>query len=61
MANEAKSAVEEKIAEVTREQGGLEDVNDESPAAFGHDSASSKGVKGDLIPGGKGFPGPTGK
>ncbi len=61
MADEAKSAVKDKIDGVVSEQGGFSDVNEESPPAFGHDSAESAGVEGDLIPGGKGFPGPTGK
>ena len=61
MADEAKEAVMGKIEEVTSEQGSLASSGDEEPTAYGHDSAASKGVKGDLIPGGKGFPGPTGK
>ena len=61
MSDEAKEAVKEKIAGVEKEQGSFSDVNEESPPAFGHDSATSEGVAGDLMPGGKGFPGPTGK
>lgn len=55
MADEAETAVQKKISEVTSEQGSLKEVGSDPPGAnWGHESAASAGTSGNLMPGGGG-------
>lgn len=51
MADEAGTAIQKKISEVTSEQGSLKEVGSDPPANFGHGSAASAGTSGNLMPG----------
>lgn len=48
MKNEAESAVEKKIAPVEDEQGSIKEAGADPPENFGHDSAKSAGVSGQI-------------
>lgn len=48
MADEAKKAVESKIAPVESEQGAMKEAGGEPPKCFGHGSASSGGVSSQI-------------
>jgi hypothetical protein len=48
MKNEAEMAVEKKIMGVASEQGSAKEVGSEPPQNFGHGSASSAGVGGQI-------------
>lgn len=52
MKNEAEMAVEKKIAGVEKEQGDAKAPGSEPPKNFGHGSASSAGVSGQIPVGG---------
>lgn len=54
MADEAGAAVQKKISEVESEQGSFKEAGAEPKEDWGHGSASSEGVSGEKIPGGKG-------
>ncbi len=54
MAKDAEEAVKAKVRSVEDEQGSFAEAGGDPPPNFGHDSAKSGGVAGNLIPGGSG-------
>lgn len=54
MAKDAEAAVKAKVSSVESEQGSFAEAGGDPPPNFGHDSAKSGGVAGNLIPGGSG-------
>jgi len=51
--NEAESKVMQKVSEVESEQGSFAEAGSDPPPHYGHESASSPGVAGNKMPGGK--------
>jgi len=53
MKNEADTKVQKAVQAVENEQGSMASAGSEPPKGYGHSSAPSDGVGGNLIPGGK--------